>query len=120
MAGNTMELTDASFDEMVHNTEVPVLVDFWAPWCGPCRAMAPAFDALADAYGDRMVFAKCNVDENQDVANRYGIKAIPTLKIFNGGDVVHSITGMVPREALEESIKRVLAGETLPEPFPVN
>ena len=115
-----ISIQEDRFDQDILKQPKPAIIDFWAPWCGPCKAMAPAFEALANAYGKQMVFATCNVDENQRMANRYGIKAIPTLMIFNGGDVIHSVTGMVPRGVLEDAIQKVLAGEAIPAPFMVN
>ena len=82
--------------------------------------MAPAFESLADTYGDKMMFAKCNVDESQATALRYGIKSIPTLMIFHQGQPIHSVTGMVSQSVLEEAINKALAGETTPAPFIVN
>ena len=104
---------------MLQQTQ-PVIVDFWAPWCGPCKAMAPAFTTLAEKYLDKMVFVKCNVDDHPAVAQRYGIKSIPTLMIFQGGEPVKSITGMVSQDVLEDAIKKAVAGEAMPAPFIVN
>ncbi len=120
MSDQILAVQDDHFDRNVLQQTKPVIVDFWAPWCGPCKAMAPAFESLADAFAEQMVFAKCNVDESQATAARYGIKAIPTLMIFSGGEVVHSVTGMVSRGKLEEAIQKVLAGEATPAPFVVN
>jgi thioredoxin 1 len=117
MSENVTELQNNQFDRVVLQEAKPVIIDFWAPWCGPCKAMAPAFESLAETYAEEMVFAKCNVDDQPDVANRYGIKSIPTLMIFKGGEAVHSVTGMVSQGALEEDIKRVLAGEAMQMPF---
>lgn len=114
------EIQNNQFDQDVLKQEKPVIVDFWAPWCGPCKAMAPTFSALAETYGEKMTFAKCNVDEHPAVAERYGIKSIPTLMIFQGGKAIHSITGMVSRGALEDAIQKALAGEATPAPFIVN
>jgi len=114
------EIIDDNFEQQVLQPSKPVIVDFWAPWCGPCKAMAPAFESLAEAYGEKMIFAKCNVDESQETATRYGIKSIPTLMIFQKGAPVQSITGMVSRGAIEEAIGKALAGETTPAPFIVN
>jgi thioredoxin 1 len=120
MSDNVKEIQKEQFDLVVLQETKPVIVDFWAPWCGPCKAMAPAFEALAETYTDQMVFAKCNVDEQQEVATRYGIKSIPKMMIFKAGEVVHSVTGMVSQGALEEDIKKVLAGEAMQTPFIVN
>ncbi len=108
MAENVMEVNDSSFDAEILQTEMPVLVDFWAPWCGPCKAIAPVVQDLAETFGDKIKFAKCNVDDNPVTPGKYGIRAIPTLILFKGGDVVDQITGMVAKSKLEEAIQSVL------------
>ncbi len=108
MAENVMEVNDSSFDAEILQTETPVLVDFWAPWCGPCKAIAPVVQELAETFGDKIKFAKCNVDDNPVTPGKYGIRAIPTLILFKGGNVVDQITGMVAKSKLEEAIQSVL------------
>lgn len=108
MAENIIELDDDSFEEKVLKSDKPVMVDFWAPWCGPCKAIAPTVDALEKEYGDRMTFAKVNVDENPITPSKFGVQAIPTLIFFKNGDIADQITGMVAKEKLEEAIKGVL------------
>ena len=108
MAENVMEVNDSSFDAEILQTETPVLVDFWAPWCGPCKAIAPVVQELAETFGDKIKFAKCNVDDNPVPPGKYGIRAFPTLILFKGGNVVDQITGMVAKSKLEEAIQSVL------------
>ena len=108
MAEGIMEVSDGSFDSEVLKADKPVLVDFWAPWCGPCRAIAPVIEELVKEYGDQVKFAKCNVDDNPVTPGQFGIKAIPTLIFFNEGKVVDQITGMVAKSKLVDSIKGVL------------
>jgi thioredoxin 1 len=108
MAEGLLEIDDASFDTQVLKSEKPVLVDFWAPWCGPCRAIAPIVEELAEKFGDKVTFAKCNVDDNPITPGKYGIKAIPTLIFFKQGQVAEQITGMVARAKLEEAIAKVV------------
>lgn len=114
------EIENNQFDQQVLQQTKPVIVDFWAPWCGPCKAMAPAFASLAETYKNQMIFAKCDVDHNTAVAERYGIKSIPTLMIFQGGNAINSITGMVSQSVLEDAINKALAGDAMPAPFIVN
>jgi len=109
MADTYSTVTDASFEKDVLKSEKPVVVDFWAPWCGPCRAMAPAFEDLSREYGERMTFAKMNTDENQNTMMHYGIQGIPTLLFFSGGKVVDQLVGARPRNDLKAHIDRVLA-----------
>ena len=120
MSETITEIQDNSFEQRVLQEDKPVIVDFWAPWCGPCKAMAPTFESLADIYGQKMVFAKCNVDASQATANRYGIKSIPTVMIFQNGEVLHTVSGLASRDALEDAITRALAGEAMPAPFLVS
>jgi thioredoxin 1 len=120
MSESIAEIQKDAFDQQVLEQSQPVIVDFWAPWCGPCKAMAPAFAGLAETYGKKMKFAKCNVDDHASVAQRYGIQSIPTLMIFQEGQPIHSVTGLVSQSVLEEAIQKALAGEATPAPFIVN
>ncbi len=110
MAGkNIMEVSDGNFEQEVLQSDVPVLVDFWAPWCGPCRAIAPLIDELSGDYADKLKVAKCNVDENPKTPSRYGIRAIPTLIIFKGGNVSEQITGAVAKSQISAAIDKAVA-----------
>jgi thioredoxin 1 len=109
MASNDLViLQDATFDKEVLKSDVPVLVDFWAVWCGPCKAIAPAVEELAKQYKGKVKIAKMDVDEHQQVPQQYGIRSIPTLLLFKSGRVVDTIVGAVPKAKLEESIKKVI------------
>lgn len=110
MAGlGVLEVSDATFDEEVLRSEQPVLVDFWAVWCGPCRALAPMVDNLATTYTGKLKVAKMNVDENGATPSRYGIRGIPTLLFFKGGKVADQVVGYVPQNVIEEKVQRLLA-----------
>lgn len=102
------ELTSADFDAEVSQSDVPVLVDFWAPWCGPCRMMGPVIDAIAEKYAGRVKVCKVNVDEAGDIAGKFGIRSIPTLMIFNGGQQADTVVGAVPEADLSQRLDRVL------------
>lgn len=108
MADHVMEIDDARFESEVLKADTPVMVDFWAPWCGPCKAIGPVVAELAGNYEGRVKFMKCNVDDNPATPGKYGIKAIPTLIFFKNGDVVDQITGMVAKSKLEESLGKLL------------
>jgi thioredoxin len=113
MAGiGIVEVTDATFDKDVLQSEQPVLVDFWAVWCGPCRAIAPIVEDLATTYAGKLKVAKVNVDQNGATPSRYGIRGIPALLFFKDGKVADQIVGYVPREAIEEKVTRILAEKT--------
>ena len=106
MAEGVLEIEDSSFEAEVLQSEKPVLVDFWAPWCGPCRAIAPVVEELAGTFGDKIKFAKCNVDDNPVTPGKFGIKSIPTLILFNGGEIVDKIIGIVAKSKLEEMLNK--------------
>ena len=103
-----MEIGDAGFEHQVLRSERPTMVDFWAPWCGPCRAIEPLVEELAQKFGIRMTFAKCNVDDNPITPARYSIKAIPTLLFFKQGQLADQITGYTDKSKLEEAILKIL------------
>ena len=100
----TVPVTDATFDAEVRNSPVPVVVDFWAEWCGPCRMIGPALEELSTQYGGRVKIAKVNVDENPDTAARLGVRGIPSLFLFKDGEVVSNKVGAAPKAALQSWI----------------
>jgi thioredoxin 1 len=104
----TASVTDASFKEEVLDSDVPVLVDFWAPWCGPCRMVAPVVDEIADQYAGQVKVVKVNTDENPNTASQYGIRSIPTLMIFKGGQRVDMVVGAVPKTTLANTLEKYL------------
>jgi len=110
MAGlGVLEVSDATFDQEVLKSEQPVLVDFWAVWCGPCKALAPIVDGVAATYAGKLKVAKVNVDENGATPSRFGIRGIPALLFFKGGKVMDQVVGYRPQEEIEEKVKRLLA-----------
>ncbi len=104
------DIQDAKFDELVLQSKLPVLVDFWAPWCGPCRMVAPIVEELANEYEGKVTFYKLNTDENHATANKYGIMSIPSLMIFKEGKPVSNIVGFRPKPELKKSLDAALAG----------
>lgn len=103
-----MELNTKSFDSEVLSSEFPVLVDFWAPWCGPCKALTPTIEKLAEEYSAKIRFAKVNIDDSPDIAARYSIMSIPTLLLFVKGEVVHQMVGLVQKDKIIDKLKAYL------------
>jgi thioredoxin 1 len=102
-------VTDSSFKEDVLDSEVPVLVDFWAPWCGPCRMVAPIVEEIAAQYEGKIKVVKVNTDENPQIASQYGIRSIPTLMIFKDGQKVDMVVGAVPKTTLSNTLEKYLS-----------
>lgn len=101
-------VTDATFQSDVLKSSTPVVVDFWAPWCGPCRIVGPIIEQLAEEYGDKVVVAKVDVDENPQTASQYGVMSIPTIAFFKGGQPVKTVIGAQPKEVLKKAIDELL------------
>ncbi len=104
-----LEVTDQNFDQEVLKSDQPVIVDFWAAWCGPCKALAPVVDEIAKQYQGKVKVGKMDVDKNQATPMRYGVRGIPTLLVFKGGQVREQIVGFVPKETIEKAIDKNLA-----------
>ena len=104
--GKVVHTTDGSFEQDVVNSERPVLVDFWAPWCGPCVAVGPVLEEIAGAYADRLKVAKVNVDENTSIAAKLGVRSIPTMVLYKGGQPVDTVVGARPKEDLERFVSK--------------
>lgn len=109
MADNVREVTDATFDADVLKSDLPVLVDFWAPWCGPCRMVAPIVGELSEEYKDKVTFFKMNTDENPGVPTKYAIRSIPSLLIFKNGELKGTIVGFRPKSELKKRLDEALA-----------
>ena len=104
----TIELTDSNFDELVIKSDKPVLVDFWAEWCGPCRMIAPLVHELAEEYNGKAIFGKVDVDNNVGISSKYGIRNIPTILFFKNGEIADKQVGAVPKKTLAEKIDKLL------------
>jgi thioredoxin 1 len=105
---SAVAVTDSSFEQDVIGSEIPVLVDFWAPWCGPCRVVATVVDEIASQYEGKIKVVKLNTDENPGIASQYGIRSIPTLMLFKGGQKVDSVVGAVPKTTIANTIEKYL------------
>lgn len=104
MSENIIELDSSSFDTTISSTSVPVVVDFWAPWCGPCKAIAPILEELATELGDSVKICKVNVDNNSEIATKYAIRAIPTILVFKAGEVAETIVGLTSKDDLKAKL----------------
>jgi thioredoxin 1 len=109
MAGTVTEVTDNNFQAEVIESEVPVLVDFWAPWCGPCRMVAPVVEEIAKERGEAIKVVKLNIDENNETAIKYNVMSIPTLMVFSAGEVAKTVIGAYPKARLEAELEPALA-----------
>ncbi len=108
MSDAVTEVKEDNFKETVLDSELPVLVDFWAPWCGPCRMVAPVVEEIAQQYEGKVKVVKLNTDENPEIASQYGIRSIPTLMIFKGGEKIDMVVGAVPKTTLSNTLEQLL------------
>jgi thioredoxin 1 len=109
MSGTVTEVTDNNFQAEVIESDIPVLVDFWAPWCGPCRMVSPVIEEIAEERGDGLKVVKLNIDENQETAVKFSVMSIPTLILFRHGEVAKTVVGAYPKRKLEEQLEPALA-----------
>lgn len=104
MAEGIYNINESEFDSIISETEVPVIVDFWAPWCGPCRTIGPILEQIASEMGEQVKVTKVNVDENQSLAQKFNVRAIPTILLFKGGELKDQVVGLIQKEALKQKV----------------
>jgi thioredoxin len=109
MAENIMNVTDANWEQEVLKSDIPILIDFWAEWCGPCHALAPTVASIADTYAGKMKVAKLNVDENERTAAKYGVRSIPTLILFSNGEIKTVLIGNRPKNEIVQALSQHIA-----------
>lgn len=107
-SGKVLEFSDANFDDEVINSDIPVLVDFWAPWCGPCRIIAPVVEEISETHDGKIKVGKLNVDDNQQTSMKFGIRSIPTLLVFKNGEIFEQIIGAVPKTEIERVVNSAI------------
>ena len=108
MSNNTVEITDSNFEKLVLKSEKLVIVDFWAEWCGPCKAITPILDEISNEFGDKVLIGKVNVDEVKEVPVKYGIRSIPTLLFFNNGEIIRQEVGLQSKQTLVDNITQIV------------
>ena len=106
--GEELHVTEETFNDLIINSSTPVLIDFWAEWCGPCKMLAPVIDELAAEYGEKVKIGKVNVDQQANLAAKYGIRSIPTIILFKGGEIAEEMVGMQAKEVLKEKLDSLL------------